>query len=176
MEYDPRFSVFSAVCVAEFLGLSGLKDGSVPKPQAGGRIIYLPPCIQSLGALRGTKAPMHQQDWYGKYPHSAKPGYWEVILPIPDSNRKNQSQQDQVVPPGFGRTPVLVDALLLSVYKLATGEDLLDNDWVRCPEQTSDGHRFFLAFDDGLLCVGSYWYGDGPFGEVWASAARWICA
>lgn len=101
-------TIFSSKRVGTLLGIE-MPD--IPAPAAsrqGERIIYLPESITSPTDLRATKAPMHIQNWYDGKGYTAKPGYWGVILPVPDSNRRNQAQQDEhreLVLPGYQRTP-----------------------------------------------------------------------
>ncbi|OGZ43489.1 MAG: hypothetical protein A2756_05225 [Candidatus Ryanbacteria bacterium RIFCSPHIGHO2_01_FULL_48_27] len=173
----PPGIVYPAKRVGELLGIE-VPDVSAPAPVPGRIIIYLPERIKSLPDLRRSNAPMWKdQDWYDQKEYTARPGYWEVLLPVPDSNDLIHSEQTELtgeLAPELKRTPVLVDALLLTVHKMATDDDLLKNDWVRCDEQASGGDRVVLTFSgSGLGVRGGDWY-DGADGRVWASAARWI--
>jgi len=166
--------VYSAAQVGKLLGI---KTESVPAPPAvpGRYIVYLPPEIAAdLAALRGTKAPMWEQDWYdGRY--STEGGYYEADVPLFGSNRMANSQQSELVTEsrlGFNRTPVNVDATLWAVHKLATDEDLFKGDYIRCPEESPHGYRVGLYEDDGRLDVNRWNSGENRLGDVWASAAR----
>jgi hypothetical protein len=167
--------VYAAKRVGKILGVA-VNDVPAPAGIPGRYIVYLPPCIKTPADLRRSTAPMWKdQEWYDGHQYTAKPGYWEVLVPVPHSNWKGQQQQDQHIATavlGLQRTPMLVDALLLAVHMSATGEDLLNGDWVRCPEQASD-FRVVLTFCKGLLSVDGLRFVD-TCGDIWASAARWL--
>ncbi len=168
--------IFSAKGVGELLGVE-TPDSPVPTPaRSDERIVYLPESIKSLTALRRTKAPMYEQGRY-HVRGVAKPGYWGVILPVPDSDSRSRGDRDaQIASPlqGYQRTPVLLDALILSVLLLATGKDLLNGDWVRCPEHTPNGFCVALCVLEGCIIVTSDYWEEDPDVRLWLSAARWI--
>jgi hypothetical protein len=169
-----QLSVFSAQWVGKTLGVQ-TPDSPAPSPAPGRYIVYLPEVIRTPTDLRQTKASVWKdQTWYDQYQYTAKPGYWEVILFAPDSNSKSQSGQDKHITeplPGFQRTPILVAALLLVCYKMATGKDLLDGDRIRCPEQASKGRFAIMYFYEGSLLFNVDCF-DHPYDRFWASAAR----
>lgn len=168
--------IYDAKRVGTLLGIE-TPDTPAPAPsRPGERIIYLPASIISPTDLRATKAPMQNQNWYDDRGYTAQPGYWGVMLPVPESNHRNQAAQDEhrgLVLHGYQRTPMLVDTLLRSVELLASGKDLLNGDWVRCPERTSADRWVGLFVNGGRVSVSPDWPGD-PRGVVWSSAARWI--
>ncbi len=171
--------VYNAKRVGELLGIS-VENLPSPKPTIkGGRIIFLPPRITGPTELRRTQAPIcKDQNWYDHKGYTAKPGYWEVLLPFPNSNRRTDQGQDKHIavfaPEGFHRTPMLVDSLLLAVHKKATGEDLLKHGWVRCPDESSPGRHVGLNFVIGELSIRNMNWDYVSEDHIWSSIARWI--
>src|SRR5579863_3402027 len=85
----------------------------------------------SLQALRGSpigQKLMHQQEWYDRYPWSSEElpaGVYHLRIPVPESNRKTASEQEQILLEGELMAPVILVASALLAHRLQTGEDLL---------------------------------------------------
>ncbi len=175
-EISAQEMVFDAKRVGSLLDVE-TSNAPAPLPaRPDERIIYLPPSITGPTALRRTKAPMWDQDWYDGRGYTAKAGYWGVIVPVPTSNNlSHQGQDKQILDElqGYQRTPMLVDTLLLCAKLLASGEDLLNGDWVRCPELASPAYRVALHVGGGRVGVHDVSGGE-PYDRVWSSVARWI--
>lgn len=119
--------------------------------------------LQTLrSSTAGKKRMWQDQNWYDDKGWKAEPGYYRVLLRVPDSNRRNWNEQlshlktiDEALQP----TPVTVAATALLVHLTKTGNDLLRSDWCRCAEPLPGGHRAALAVpvDLGRVLVYDRW-------------------
>ncbi len=172
--------VYDAAAMSRILGLPCECSDPVPQAAYGEIVVYYGGW--DLRTLRlseaGQKRMRQDQDWYEKYGWKAEPGYYGLLLPVPDSNRKNWSAQLQhltAIDAVWQAAPICIAATALLVHLTETGNDLLKNDWCRCAEALPDDLRAGLTVGDGRVVVSRYWDG-GPLGFVWLSAARKIRA
>ena len=167
----PSFT-YDAVAI---LGFGEASTEPLPEHAPGEIIIRVGDwSLQDLRDCKVGKELMHQQDWYDKYDcASAKltAGIYRVRLPVPDSNRKNFTEQKDLLLPDEEVAPVALCASTLLVHLKETGNDLLKNDWCRCEEALPGGGRVALDVSDGRVGVRSDWVG-GRDGVLWLSAAR----
>ena len=167
----PSFS-YDAVAILGF-GEAGTEP--LPEPAPGEVVIRVGNwSLQDLRDSAVGKELMHQQDWYDKYDCMAAkltPGVYRVRLPVPDSNRKNFSEQKSLLLSGEEVAPVALGAVSLLVHLKETGNDLLENDWCRCAEALPDELHAGLNVYEGRVCVNFGW-DDGRLDRLWLSAAR----
>ena len=150
-----------------------------PPPLTGDIVIRYGNKGQDLGwsllELRSMRPNLfHAQDWYDQYPWAAEKlpsGLYVLRLPIPDSNRKTYAEQQKLLLPGEEPAHVVLVATALLSLRLSAQPDPLQNGWTRCKEQTADGYRVTLRWNDGRLYVYSHWdvY---RYDGVWLASAR----
>ncbi|MBU0767251.1 hypothetical protein KKF55_05770 [Patescibacteria group bacterium] len=167
----PSFT-YDAIAI---LGFGEASTEPLPEPAPDEIIIRVGDwSLQDLRDCEVGKELMHQQDWYDKYDcASAKltAGIYRVRLPVPDSNRKNLTEQKDLLLPGEEVAPVALCASTLLVHLKETRNDLLKNDWCRCEEALPDGLYVVLDIHEGRVYV--YCFLDGNRrGNLWLSAAR----
>ena len=167
---------YDAATVGRTLGFSCECSEPVPKANDGEIVVYYGGW--SLGDLVGTgKVVNHlsseRETW------KAEPGYYRVLLPVPDSNRKTWSQQagdeDSMLVrqyDGWQPIPTPVGATALAVYLGISGEDLLKGNFARCDEALPDDRHAALCVDEGRVGVDSDYWGGCSSGRVYLGAAR----
>ncbi|MBU0767250.1 hypothetical protein KKF55_05765 [Patescibacteria group bacterium] len=168
--------VYDATAVSRILGLPAECNVPTPKPEDGEVVIYYGGW--SLKELRESKAGqermMQDQDWYEQHEWKAESGYYRLLLPVPNSNRKKWSEQTEHlsgIDAEWQPAPVCVAATALLVHLTEVGDDLLRNDWCRCEEALPDGDYVALDIDGGRVVV-VCGLGGGRYGHLWLSAAR----
>lgn len=172
--------VYDAPTMSRLLGLPCECNDPVPQAAFGEIIVYYGGWdLRTLRLSPGGQKRMRQdQDWYEKYGWKAEPGYYGLLLPVLDSNRKTWDDQLRHltgIDPVWQVAPVCVAATGYLAHLLQVGDDLLHNDWCRCAEALPDGGRAGLGVLGGRVVVNGSW-GGGPYGYVWLSAARKIRA
>lgn len=168
--------VYSAVQVSRILGLPVECNEPVPQAADGEIVVYYGgwDLKQLCTSTAGKKRMWQDRDWYEKYGWKAEPGYYRLLLPVPNSNLKvwtDQLSHLATISAAWQPSPVCIAATALLVHLTETGNDLLKNDWCRCAEALPDGVHAGLAVGGGRVGV-SYSWDDYPFGRVWLSAAR----
>ena len=157
-----RFTSFTYDAVA-ILGFGQTSAEPFPEPAPGEIVIRVGDwSLQNLRDCEVGKELMHQQDWYDKYDFaSAKltPGIYRVRLPVPDSNRKNFTEQKDFLLSGEEVAPVALGASALLVHLKKTSNDLLKNDWCRCAEPLPDDDHVALNVRVGRVGVDFCWGG-----------------
>ena len=168
----PSFTYYDAVAI---LGFGEASTEPLPEPAPGEIIIRVGDwSLQDLRDSKIGKELMHQQDWYDKYDcASAKltAGIYRVRLPVPDSNRKNLTEQKGLLLSDEEVAPVALGASALLVHLKETGNDLLKNNWCRCEEALPDDYHVGLNVNDGRVYV-DYDWDDYRCDRLWLSAAR----
>ena len=168
---NPIKSSFTYDAVA-ILGFGEASTEPLPEPAPGEIIIRVGDW--SLQDLRDSKIGnelMHQQDWYDKYDLAMTEGIYRMRLPVPDSNRKNLTEQKGLLLSDEEVAPVALGASALLVHLKEIGNDLLKNNWCRCEEAFLDDSHVELFVRDGRVGVLSRW--DGFRNDnLWLSAAR----
>lgn len=168
--------VYDATAVNRILSLPVKCGDPVPEALDGEVVIFHGGW--DLKTLRvsaaGKKRMWQNQDHYEKYGWKAEPGYYRLLLPVPNSNRKSWSDQLRhlaSIADAWLAAPICVAATALLVHLTETGNDLLRNDWCRCTEPLPDGLHAALTVLGGRVFVGDDW--DGHPGDLlWLSAAR----
>lgn len=170
--------VYDAVAMSRILGLPCDCNDPVPQAAYGEIVVYYGGW--DLRTLRlspaGQKRMRQDQDWYERHGWKVEPGYYGLLLPVLDSNRKKWEQQLQHlagIDPAWQASPICVAATGLLAHLVETGNDLLKNDWCRCAEALPDDHHAGLSVNDGRVGVNGNW-DDNPDDDVWLSAARKI--
>ncbi len=169
--------VYSAAMTSRLLGLHCNNSDPVPKARDGEIVIYYGGW--DLTTLRSCLRMQQDNKWYdNKMIETAKPGYYRVLLYVPNSNGKSWNEQvshlktfDKTLQPA----PVTVATTALLVHLVATDNDLLNNNWCRCAEILPDDYDYRTVFTvhDGRACVN--FDADGYRNDrVWLSAAQKI--
>ena len=167
--------IYDVAAMSRILGLSCECSDPVPEATDGEIVIYyggwdLPTLRNSIA---GKTRMWQDQNWYDNKGWKAEPGYYRLNLRVPNSNRKNWSEQlahlrtvDKVLQSAL----VTVAASALLVHLTETGNDLLKNDWCRCAEPLPDDLRAVLTVYKGRVSVDSVW--DGRRSDrLWLAAA-----
>src|SRR5262249_406217 len=83
--------LYDAAAVSRILGRPSKSRDPVPKAVDGEIVVYYGgwDLKQLSGSPAGEKRMWQDQDWYEKYGWKAEPGYYRLLLPVPNSNRKN---------------------------------------------------------------------------------------
>ncbi len=153
---------YDATTVGRTLGLSCECNDPAPKANDGEIVVYYGGW--SLGELVGTdKVVNHLSDERNSW--KAEAGYYHVLLPVPDSNRKTWSQQagDEESSmlarqyDGWQAIPTPIGATALAVHLGVSGEDLLKGDFARCAEALPDDNHAALCVSEGRVLVYNYW-------------------
>lgn len=167
---------YDAAAVSRILGLPCTSGVSIPKAEDGEIVIYYGgwdlPTLRNCVA--GRERMWQNQDWYDEKGWDAEPGYYRLLLPVPDSNCKKWDEQVRhfkTIDSAWKPTPICVGATALLVHLAETGVDPLKGDWARFADALPGGRRAVLRVSEGRARVGSYWDGNG-YGDVWSSAAR----
>ena len=169
--------VYDAAAVSRILGLPCESSDPVPQAEAGEIIIYYGGWdLKTLCLSPGGKKRMwqDQDDWYGKYEWKAESGYYRLLLPVPNSNRRTWDEQLRHlarIDTAWKPAPVCVAATALLIHLTETGNDLLEDNWCRCTEVLPDGGHAVLSVSGGRVRVRSYWV-DSPYDDVFLGAAR----
>ena len=148
-----------------------------PLPQAKEGEIVLRYGGWSLQELRDSAVGqklMHVQNWYYMCPWSRErlpAGIYHLRVPVPKSNRKRFAGQERMLPVGEQIAPVVLVASALLAHQVQACGDLLKGGWTRCREQTADGLRVALCWDEGRLLVNDYW-DDDRNDYLWSSSVR----
>lgn len=162
---------------ASILGLGEASSDPLPDPAPGEVVIRVG--AWSLQDLRTCETVvrhnlMWDQDWYNEYPFpraKLTPGVYRVRLPIPDSNRKNFTEQKKLLLSGEEVAPVALVAATLLCHLKQAGQDLLNDDWTRCAEALPGEYRVVLRVGGGRVGVGSRW-DDRRYDDVWLAGCR----
>jgi len=165
------------------LGFGAKSAEPLPEPAPGEIVIrygsWVPQQGWSLQGLRDEPMLrmcniMWEQDWYNDHAWSNEilpDGIYRLRVPVPGSNRKTFAEQQAMLSPGEQVAPVVLVATALLVHYAETGEDLLKNDCTRCKEQTVDGCRVGLRWDEGRLVVADLWSRSRRL-NTWISSLR----
>lgn len=168
--------VYDATAVNRILGIPAECSDPVPQAAGGEIVVYYGGWdMQTLRLSPAGKKQMWQdQDWYDKYGWKAEPGYYRLLLPVPNSNRRNCSEQLRLlasINTSWEVAPVCVAATALLVHLTVTATDLLRKDWCRCAEVLRGGFRVVLFVYEGRVGLYSDW-GEDSDEKLWVSAAR----
>jgi hypothetical protein len=117
------------------------------------------------------------QNWYDPYEWKAEPGYYRLLLPVPNSNQKTWTEQvDHLrsIGEAWLPAPVTVTVTALIVHLAETSVDLLRNDFCRCAETLPGGNRAGLMASPGRLHVSAYraLWDKRPHDRLWLSASK----
>lgn len=170
--------VYDAVAMSRILGITCECKDPVPEAADGEVVIYYGgwdlPTLRKSAA--GQKRMWQDQNWYDDKGWKVEPGYYRVLLRVPDSNRRNWNEQVnhlKTVDEAWQPAPVTVAATALLVHLTETGNDLLRNDWCRCAEPLPCDDHAALTVDHGrVLVYDRRWDGRRDDGHLWLSAAR----
>ena len=168
---------YDAATVSRILGIPVECGYPVPQARDGEIVVYYGgwDMKQLRTSAAGQKRMWQDQNWYEKYGWKVEPGYYRLLLPVPDSNRKTWNYQISylagIIGTAWKPAPICVAAASLLVHLTETGNDLLKNDWCRCAEARPDDSRAALAVRGGRVRVLDGW-DDRPSDRVWLSAAR----
>jgi hypothetical protein len=167
--------VYDAAAMSRILGLTCECSDPVPEAAEGEIVIYYGgwdlPTLRKSPA--GQKRMWHQ-NWYDKKGWEAEPGYYRVLLRVPDSNDRDWSEHVnhlRTVNEALQPAPVTVAATALLVHLTETGNDLLKNDWSRCAEALPDDCRPNLTVSKGRVVV-SYDWDVNRRDFLWLAASR----
>jgi hypothetical protein len=177
--------VYSAAAMSRILGLPCECSDPVPEAADGEIVIYYGGW--DLDALRSSvagKMHMWQNSHYNEREWKvAEPGYYKIILPVPDSNRKPREQQVahmRTISEGFQPAPIVVAASAALVHLMETGNSLLKEDsYYMCDESRNEhknyhvGLMFRRDLEECLVDIQHRW--DGAIhNEVWLAAAKYV--
>lgn len=158
------------------LGLPAECSDPAPETADGEIVIYYGgwdlPALRTCTA--GKKWMRQDQDWYDNKGWKAEPGYYRLLLPVPNSNRQRWGEQLQHlagIDAAWQPAPICIAATALLAHLMETGQDLLRNDWCRCAEPLPGGFRAALTVLDGRVLVDYYW-DDDPHVVLWLAASR----
>jgi hypothetical protein len=150
---------FAYDTVSILAGLS-VRPGTLPQPGPGEIIInYGGWSLQELRDMFIGRSLMHQEDWHNEYPGSTEmlpPGTYRLHIPVSDSNRKTFAEQEAMLPSGEQTAPVVLVATAILTHCLQTGQDLLENGFTRCREQTAEDGHVALYWKERRLFVGDF--------------------
>lgn len=168
--------VYDAGAIFRILGLPAECSNPVPEAAKGEIVIYYGgwDLMQLRTSPAGKKRMWQGQDWYEKYGWKAEPGYYRLLLPVLDSNRKNWSEQLQHlagIDAAWQPAPICIATTALLAHLKETGNDLLKNNWCRCTEPLPDDNHAALTVRDGRVHVDRYWDGY-PRVHAWLAASR----
>ncbi len=145
------------------LGFGKASTEPLPEPLPGEVVIRVGDwSLQDLQDCAVGKELMHQRSLYaGGDCEKVKliPGVYRVRLSVPDSNRKNFSEQKGLFVSGEDVAPVALGVATLLVHLKETDNDLLENYWCRCAEALPDGSRAGFYVHEGRVRVLRCWDG-----------------
>lgn len=129
--------------------------------------------LHQLSTTPAGRMHMAQHDRFGDERWQADPGYYRLLLPVPDSNQKNWKDQIVHLRTNYAAwdpaaAAVVVTALL--VHEITKGNDLLDRGSCRCREESGDG-RASIGVCNGRVNVYSSW-DDCRSGNLWLAVAQ----
>ncbi len=168
--------VYDAAAMSRILGITCKCSDPVPEAVDGEVVIYYGgwdlPTLRKSAA--GQKRMVQDKNWYDDKGWKAEPGYYRVLLRVPDSNRRNWNEQVnhlKTIDEAWQPTPVTIAATALLVHLAETGNDLLRNDWCRCAEPLPDRLRVGLTVSYNRVRVCHFW-DNYSLDDLWLSAAR----
>ena len=168
--------VYDAASVSRILGLSCECSDPIPAFNDDEIVIYYGGW--SLAQLRASHVEQpcmwQQQNWYDDYKWRAEPGYYRVLLRVPDSDCRDWNEQVghlKMIDEAWQPAPVVVAVTALLVHLRQTGNDLLGGGWCRCAESLPGCH-VALAVSNGLVLVNDERWDDRRCDGIWLSAAR----
>lgn len=152
--------VYDAVSI---LGLGEASGEPLPEPAPDEVVIRVG--AWSLKNLRTCETVarenlMWDQEWYHEYPWSRKKltlGVYRVRMPIPESNRKNFTEQKELLLPGEEVGPAALVAAVLLCHLKQAGRDPLNDHSTRCAKALPGGRRLVLTVEGGRVCVDDLW-------------------
>ncbi|OGJ62656.1 hypothetical protein A3D12_03780 [Candidatus Peribacteria bacterium RIFCSPHIGHO2_02_FULL_55_24] len=169
--------VYDAAAVSRILGLPCESSDPVPQAEAGEIIIYYGGWdLKTLCLSPGGKKRMwqDQDDWYGKYEWKAESGYYRLLLPVPNSNRRTWDEQLRHlarIDTAWKPAPVCVAATALLIHLTETGNDLLEDNWCRSARKCSRVASTPSSASAGVACASAATGNDLPFDCVFLGAA-----
>lgn len=171
--------VYDAPTVSRILGLPVECNEPVPQAADGEIVVYYGgwDLKQLRTSAAGKKRMWQDQNWYEKYGWKAEPGYYRLLLPVPNSNLKTWSDQLShlaSINTAWQPSPVCIAATALLVHLTETGNDLLKNNWCRCMEALPRGFHAGLGVREGRVRVDDRYWDDYPSDYVFLGAARKI--
>lgn len=171
----PIFTTPYAYDAVALLGFGPASTDALPEVRSGEVLIrYGGWSLQELRDSAIGKELMDVQDWYDKYPWSAKKlpaGIYRLRIPVPGSSHKTVAEQERDLPNGEHTAPAVLVATALIVHRRQMGEDLLKGAWTRFRDRTAADRRGALDWRDGRLYVYSVW-DHYRHGNLWTSSVR----
>lgn len=169
--------VYDAAAVSRILGLRCECSDPAPEARDGEIVVYYGGWdLPELSASIGSKNRMPHDVWYEK-PWRAEPGYYRLLLPVPNSNWKTWDEQLKLLDSGWQPAPVCVATTAFLAHRTKTSINLLEaasveNDgWCRCAEAPKSGRRVTLGIQKGRVEIHNDW-DDRGLGWLWLCAAR----
>lgn len=169
--------VYDATAIARILGLPCECSEPVPQAADGEIVVYYGGWdFDTLNLSPGGMKRMWDdqdldpecQEW------AAEPGYYRLLLPVPNSNRKTWNDQISHlagIDTAWKPAPICVSNTALVAHLIETGNNLLRDDWCRCAEPLSGGRHAELAVSNGRVYAISC-RDDQSHDRIWLSAAR----
>jgi hypothetical protein len=163
--------VYSAATVTGVLGFPAGRAPAIPALYQGETVLWYGGW--DLAALRTRDAGaqhLSRDRRFDEVGRPARPGYYRLLLPVPQSRRKTWREQFTHVQMlgGWQPAPLVLVATALLVHLALTGTDLLSHTVCRCAEALPD-HRHVGLGGLGSVVVGAV--GDGDRGERLGLAA-----
>ena len=171
--------VYDAAATGRILGLpTGWDRQTLPSAEDREIVVYYGGWdLRTLkNSVAGEKYMLREQDWYDAMEWKAEPGYYRLLLPVPESNRKTWEEQCahlRTIDEAWRPAPVTVAATALLLHLAQTRNDMLKGDWCRCADLLIDAEttRAGLKLRTGRVSVSVYWDDDPP-SKLWLAAAR----
>ncbi len=152
--------VYDAAAVSRILGLPCEISDPVPQAKDGEIVVYYGGwnLKQLRNSVAGKELMLQVPESGERDKWKADPGYYRLLLPVPDSNMKTWNEQLRhlaTIDAAWRAAPVCVAVTALLVHSTVTGNDLLKNDnWYLCAEMPTSGCHTVLAFFNGRVGVG----------------------
>jgi hypothetical protein len=161
MSGETKNLIYDANAVSRILGIPSECDIACPQPEEGELIVYyggwtLPTLRNSL-AGRTHMSP--KQTWYDKFRWKSEPGYYRVLLPIPQSSPLDLRQLLRSLnerAAGWRSTPVCIAATVVLVHLAETAENLLSYGSCHCAEPIRDYEHVLLNIRKQQLRVSNH--------------------
>ena len=131
--------VYDANDVSRILGLTANCNTSVPEALEDEIVVYYGGwSLEDLYRAVGDNFMCNPSDFLRAFPFRVRPGYYRLLLPVPDSDEKSWDEQtkDYLVKnyPGFKPAPTIIALTAELVHLKEYGEDLLRGGSCRCLE------------------------------------------
>jgi hypothetical protein len=171
--------VYDASIVSRILGIPVECSGPVPQAKDGEIVIYYGGWdLKQLRTCIAANQWMYVQDWYDPYELKAEPGYYRLLLPVPDSNSKMrdaQMLQLAALDGGWKPAPICIATTALIVHWAVMGGGCLSyglsGESYRCAEEISDDHHVSLVVYRHRVGIDDRWDKTNS-GILWLAAAR----